>query len=309
MKAKIKSARTFGVEIEFVSSNLTRREVAMKLRQAGINVQAEEYNHNVGDYWKVITDSSCGYEVVSPILQGEQGLKDTEAVLDAMSVMHGVTVNRECGIHVHVHLGGYTPHNAANLMKTYMKYEQEIDMTLPPSRRATLGSGNRYAAGMVQAYSNNWGCSDRNSLLQSYNKRYELAFKKYTQIQTQWKAGDLTDSDAMYKLYRVMGTRYTTLNLECFQRYGTVEFRQHGGSLNSEKVCTWIVFCTNLVDRCKKINFVQMVKQDNPMHRFANVFGEGQSRPVLKYMESRASSFVFAQVEGAYAHATAMRRV
>ena len=303
MKAKQKSARTFGVEIEFTSTHLTRQEIARKLYDVGVNIAAENYNHNVASNWKVITDSSCGYEVVSPILQGQGGLNETRLILETMNEMDGVAINRECGIHVHVHLEGYNPHNVGNLMKTYMKYESEIDMTLPPSRRATHGRGNRYAAGLVQAHASNWGLND------DYDTQYQRAFERYTKIQTQWKAGDLTDSDAMYKLYRVSGTRYTTLNLECFSRYGTVEFRQHGGSLNADKVCTWIVFCSNLVDRCKKIKFVQMVKQDNPMHRFANIFGEGQSRPVLKYMESRASGFVFSQVEGAYAHATAMRRV
>lgn len=303
MKAKQKSTRTFGVEIEFTSSVLTRAEIARKLQNVGINVLAENYNHNTRDNWKVITDSSCGYEIVSPVLHGQTGLDETRIVLDTMSELEGVAVNRECGIHVHVHLAGYTPHNAANLMKTYMKYEGEIDMTLPNSRRATVGRGNRYAAGLVQAWSNNWGNND------DYATRYQKCFAAYTQVQSQWKAGDLTDSDAMYKLYRISGTRYTTLNLECFSRYGTVEFRQHGGSLNADKVCTWIVFCSNLVDRCKKIKFVQMVKQENPMHRFANIFGEGQSRPVLKYMESRAIGFVYNQVQGAYAHATAMRRV
>lgn len=296
MKAKMKSTRTFGVEIEFTSDSYNREDVASELRHYGIDAESQDYNHNTQRVWKVITDSSCGYEIVSPVLKGNEGLEETRKVLDILNRMDGVKVDSHCGIHVHVHLEGYNPHNMINLVKTYMKYQDEINMVLPRSRRGT----NRFCRDLVRAFSYNWGDNGG-----SYSK----LFSKLSSIQTKWKSGNYTDRDAMYQLDRCFGTRYTTLNLECYSRYGTVEFRQHGGSLNSEKVSTWIVFCSNLVDRCAKVKFVQEHKTENVLHNFANIFGEKQSRPVLKYLESRALHFGFNTISGAYAHATEMRRV
>jgi hypothetical protein len=303
MKAKMKSARTFGVEIEFTSSDYNRADIAAELRHYGVDAQEQSYNHDTQRVWKVITDSSCGYEIVSPILSGKEGLKETQLVLDVLNRMDGVKVNSSCGVHVHVHLAGYTPHNCGNLLKTYMKYEKEIDMVLPPSRRGAGRGGNQYCNGLVRCFRSTQG------LVGEYDSIYTTLFNRITSIQSNWKSGDLTDRDAMYQMYRLFYTRYTTLNLECYTRYGTVEFRQHAGSLNSEKVCSWIVFCTNLVDRCAKVKFVQAVKDTSILKNFANIFGENQSRPVLKYMERRAVQFGFEQISGAYAHATAMRRV
>jgi hypothetical protein len=306
MRAKMKSARTFGVEIEFISNGPHNREdVAAELRHYGIDAMVENYGHQTRGHWKVITDSSCGYEIVSPVLSGKEGLKDTQTVLDVMTRMEGVTVNRECGIHVHVHLEGFNPNNCGNLLKTYAKYEKEIDTVFPESRRGSTGNnrGNQYANGLINCFSRNYGLDGE------YQNKKTQFYDKITKIQSDWKSGNLCDSDAMHGMYRLFSTRYTTCNLECYSRYGTVEFRQHSGSLSSEKVCTWIVFCTNLVDRCAKVKFVQLVKDTSVMKNFANIFGENQSRPVLKYMEQRALNFGFDQVSGAYAHATAMRRV
>ena len=181
--------------------------------------------------------------------------------------------------------------------------KKEIDMVFPPSRRGSGRGGNQYANGLVRCFRSNNGLSGE------YDSIYTTLFNRISSVQSDWKGGNLTDNDAMWKLYRLFHTRYTTLNMECYSRYGTVEFRQHAGSLNSEKVCSWIVFCTNLVDRCAKVKFVQAVKDTSIMKNFANIFGENQSRPVLKFMEKRAEHFGFTQISGAYTHATAMRRV
>lgn len=42
-------------------------------------------------------------------------------------------------------------------------------------------------------------------------------------------------------------SRYHKLNLQSFVKYGTVEFRQHAGSLNAIKVANWITFCCEFV--------------------------------------------------------------
>lgn len=71
--------RNFGVEIE--AYNCTRDRLARELTAAGISVQVEGYNHtDHADHWKLVTDSSLRgdntFELVSPILNGEQGLEE-----------------------------------------------------------------------------------------------------------------------------------------------------------------------------------------------------------------------------------------
>lgn len=43
-------------------------------------------------------------------------------------------------------------------------------------------------------------------------------------------------------------SRYKAVNLCALSRHGTIEFRQHQGSLNFEKIKNWVVFLQNLVN-------------------------------------------------------------
>ena len=62
----------FGIEIEAYNCNMER--LARELREAGIHVAVEGYNHATRDHWKLVTDSSLQgnntFELVSPILVG-----------------------------------------------------------------------------------------------------------------------------------------------------------------------------------------------------------------------------------------------
>ena len=58
-------SRRFGVEIEFLST-ITKEQAVMSLRAAGIRVESSYYTHDTTPYWKIVTDGSCGYELVSP---------------------------------------------------------------------------------------------------------------------------------------------------------------------------------------------------------------------------------------------------
>ena len=96
--------RNFGVEIE--AYNCTRERLARELTAAGIRVQVEGYNHtDHADHWKLVTDASLHgnntFELVSPILHGEQGLEELEKVCWVLDLCD-VKVNDSCGLHVHM---------------------------------------------------------------------------------------------------------------------------------------------------------------------------------------------------------------
>jgi Putative amidoligase enzyme len=69
------ATRTFGIEIEAFGISLSQARDA--LSNAGLDCQVEGYHHWHRTYWKVTTDASVpnGFEVVSPVLQGEFGLE------------------------------------------------------------------------------------------------------------------------------------------------------------------------------------------------------------------------------------------
>ena len=106
------SNRTFGCEIEFIS-NKTLNAVRSELRAAGINVEGgSSYSHAVTAGWKIVSDASVygGWEAVSPVLSGIEGLREVTKVMDAIRAMGG-KVNSSCGFHVHVdRCSDLTPH-------------------------------------------------------------------------------------------------------------------------------------------------------------------------------------------------------
>ena len=93
--------RKFGIELELVG--ITREQAGRALSQVGIEVHDEGYNHTTRSYWKMVSDSSVrgGFELVIPVLRGEDGIHEARKVATALDDM-GATANRSCGYHVHL---------------------------------------------------------------------------------------------------------------------------------------------------------------------------------------------------------------
>src|ERR1035437_749468 len=131
--------RTFGVEIECMMPEGTSRvDLAMKLRNAGIQANVLGYDHTTRPTWKLTTDGSLGYdngvEVVSPILSGEAGIADAVKVADILKEA-GCTVNKSWGLHVHVFAGDLTVPQMKKLAITFVHSETAFHAIVPPSRR------------------------------------------------------------------------------------------------------------------------------------------------------------------------------
>lgn len=196
--------RKFGIEIEFIRShrNQTREEIANALRNAGINTRAEGYNHTAQNYWKLITDSSADYELVSPVLSGGLGIEEMKKALDALDEL-GCKVDRRCGIHIHLDANDLNTEQIRAFCAHWAIAQAGIfDRLVPPSRR---DDNNHFCRNIPTDYQEYFNC---NSI------------------------GELS--------YLVSSSRYRKLNLQSYFRYGTIEIRHHGGSLNSYKVEGWL---------------------------------------------------------------------
>lgn len=205
--------RKFGIEIE--AYNCTREKLASELRAAGIDVAVEGYNHTTRNHWKLVTDASLTgnntFELVSPVLEGETGLKELEKVCWVLEFCD-VKVNDSCGLHIHMDAADFDLQTWKNLALSYKHLERVIDSFMPQSRRQ------------------NYYCKGLSSI-------------SAVDIQA---AQSINDLQAAFG-----NNRYRKVNLEAYARHRTVEFRQHSGTTNFTKMENWVRFLNGLITFAK----------------------------------------------------------
>lgn len=228
MSQTFNEERTYGVEIEFFTDRTARRgfnqdEIARRITElSGVRVVSELYSHDTRNHWKIVTDSSVtgnALELVSPILKGRDGLNQLEKVLKALNEVGG-KVDKTCGIHVHHGVDDYTADNMKNLFVTVLKFEDVLDSFVPESRRR---DNNRY-------------CHSISSVFYG-NKEKTIA--------------RLMGATSFSDLESILYDRYLKLNYQAYLRHGTIEFRQHAGSTDFEKISNWVKLTQHMVDNAK----------------------------------------------------------
>lgn len=234
--------RTFGVEIEFIAENNQRTTVEeinnyLLNNNAPIRMYCASYSDCDSSKWRLKTDSSVsghgyGLEVVSPILEGEEGYNNLMLVLDAINNT-GATINRTCGLHVHVGVNNWKIKNFRNLYKRYCKFEEAIDNVMPYSRRR---SNNTYCKSTVSCF--------------TYGDNLKNAF-------------DVIDSlKSAREISRHVGTRYTKLNIDSFWKHGTIEFRHHAGTTDKAKISNWLKLVMTMVQAADQVRSVKVKRFD-----------------------------------------------
>jgi hypothetical protein len=208
--------RKFGIEIEAVG--LTMDKVVEVLIARGIRAAVDGYNHTTKTYWKVVADASLQgsqcFELVSPILEGERGLMEVAIVADALEAA-GAKVNGSCGFHVHVDGRDLNVDQLKRVSKMWLKYENCFDALVGASRRQ-----NRYCKSVASKF-----------------VTLDQGFKTIDSARDLRQLICAVNGDGPTSGH---SSRYHKLNLESMLRHGTVEFRQHGGTVNGEKMVNWI---------------------------------------------------------------------
>lgn len=208
--------RSFGIEIE--ACGIAPEALAAELTAAGIECRAEGYNHTTRAHWKVVSDGSVRgphpFELVSPVLQGEEGLAQVKAVCGVLNRL-GAKVNKTCGLHVHFGVGELEHETKfwRNLLNNYAALEAEIDSVMPPSRR---GDSNIYCRPVARP-----------------GLRQRLA-----------RCRDLRAIERA----ATNGCRYHKVNISSFWRHRTVEFRHHSGTTDFAKISNWVRLLSRLVE-------------------------------------------------------------
>ena len=236
----LNNERTYGVEVEFISTEWGQRELADKINSRSSDIPMPRlyiasYSDTDSSKWRLKTDSSVssrngrGLELVSPILRGDNDMLILKNFMTMLNELH-CDVNRTCGLHVHVGARDWGVKEFKNLAKRYAKFESAIDTIMPRSRRL---SNNSYCRS---------NANYRDSNLQ-------VVFAEINRCRTA--------RDVMNK---VQGGRYYKLNLESFWKHGTVEFRHHSGTICPAKIENWVMVCmgmTKLADTNRSVKITE----------------------------------------------------
>lgn len=204
---------TFGVEIECLVAASLMRESATRNEMP---FQYEGYNHvDNNHYYKFVSDSS---------IRGENPIECVSPVLTGKAGMKslencckalneaGAQVNISTGLHVHIGAANLSDEAYINVFKNYQKLERVIDTFMARSRRANNSQWCRTLQGR-----NFMWCTTKSDIFDAMN-----------------------------------GDRYFKVNACSYARHKTIEFRQHQGSTDFEKISNWVNFCAKLVAWSKK---------------------------------------------------------
>lgn len=204
---------TFGVEIECLVAASLMRECATRNEMP---FRYEGYNHvDNNHYYKFVSDSSIrGNNPIECVSPVLTGKAGMKSLETCCKALNeaGAQVNISTGLHVHIGAANLSNEAYINVFKNYQKLEKVIDTFMAKSRRA-----------------NN----------------------------SQW-CRTLQDND--FSLCRIKRDilielncdRYHRVNACSYERHKTIEFRQHQGSTDFEKISNWVNFCAKLVAWSKK---------------------------------------------------------
>jgi hypothetical protein len=233
-QTKISPDLTFGVEFEFASP-MEQYDTAVALTEVGLETEDEDYNHEDCYYWKIVEDSSVygeGFypmELVSPPMRGREGLAELERACLALQAID-CEVNPSCGLHVHHDARMLDDDAWKLLLKSVLKYEDTIDAMMGPDR-----VNNNYAKRM---------------------RRYGVSVPEmFRRVDEAWDVWDL---------HRIWYSRFQKLNIEALEVHGTVEFRQHGGTLDFCDVAAWVSFTQGLVLRAASHRKMRLRATERP---------------------------------------------
>lgn len=205
------------------------------------------------------------------VLQFDPALKEIGRYLTALRGSHntpwGVYVNSSCGLHVHVGLepnlsdAGILPLDVLqHLNYMLVQFETSISGLHPRGRRALadtmLGTGRMLGSNLMGLRQARHVCDKAPlPLLDQIQDRIfgeDMTVEGLAKLMSETMRGvpTLTGSGA-YRFKFVNFARLVGPKKENGAR--TIEFRQHGGSLQAEEIGRWVIFVTGLVRAAERL--------------------------------------------------------
>jgi hypothetical protein len=214
------SFRKFGIELETASPSAEVFDSAIELANAsGINVHNNcGYTHTTTSYWKVVTDSSLSGNYCREIVSPAFETADgIQEVTKMASILTTLGVKVNNSCGFHVHL------DASDLtprqIARVVKFYQAYETEIDKLHQGTRRGDARYT--------------------------HTLAGKRIPENPT-----------SINSVTSAIGTRYVKVNVEAYLRHGTLEFRQHGATVDPLKIAYWVKFCTRVIAFAKTDNVI-----------------------------------------------------
>lgn len=229
----------FGIEIEM--TGITRKKAAETIAAyfgtesfyLGTYYKTYGAKDRQGRTWKATYDSSIiaqkksggrtvqaadeyKCEIVSPILTYGD-MADLQEIVRRLR-HSGAFVNSQCGIHIHVDAGRYTPQTLRNLVNIIASKEDIL-----------------YKALRIDPARLRWCKKTNERLLEAINRKKPQTMEALKDI---WYAGSTRGRDEHYN-----DTRYHGLNLHSTFTKGTVEFRLFNSTTHAGEIKAYIQFC------------------------------------------------------------------
>ena len=229
----------FGIEIEM--TGITRKKAAETIAAyfgtesfyLGTYYKTYGAKDRQGRTWKATYDSSIiaqkksggrtvqaadeyKCEIVSPILTYGD-MADLQEVVRRLR-HSGAFVNSQCGIHIHVDAGRYTPQTLRNLVNIIASKEDIL-----------------YKALRIDPARLRWCKKTNEKLIETINRKKPQTMEALKDI---WYAGSTRGRDEHYN-----DTRYHGLNLHSTFTKGTVEFRLFNSTTHAGEIKAYIQFC------------------------------------------------------------------
>ena len=190
---------------------------------------------------KCVDDGSIeAKEYVTGILQGDKGMKELELICNKLN--EHCYVDKSCGVHVHI--GGANFNRRFSILSIMLgqMMQEQLFKIQPKSRRS-----NTYCQRIPEKYHK----------LRTVNKReFPFTYKRMLRLLSEYVSND-ENGFTKYNCKKThhpnghyASTRYKWLNLNNCSYVGrgnTIEFRQHSGSLDYDKIRKWVLFCMSFV--------------------------------------------------------------
>lgn len=238
--------RTFGVEIEVITSHRPAtlvsyindgfiRDGITSPNGADMRIFDAHYSHDTHTIWKIVSDGSLrgrGWEVVSPPMAGMDGMNQIKSVCASLKLA-GATVDRSTGLHVHHDVGNLDAKSIGQTFALYATFQNLINYMVAPSRRRE---------------STGYGALNYGSPIEWERITANGADKFDADHRTPAGRPYQPDSIESKMRRRLASDRYNALNIEAVYAHGTLEFRQHQGTINSTKIWNWVLLTQSIIE-------------------------------------------------------------
>lgn len=242
--------RRSGIELEcFVPRHIDRYQIQQALEAAGLATGRH------GGWFAKGDGSLVGHEprgmIGVEVVSPPLGEDAEQQIRIACRVLRelGAVVTHACGTHIHHDANDLSVGAIQRTARSWFNSQPMINGLVAPSRRR----GNTYCQPLVLA-----------------------------------EVDRIANVRTLEGMRRVSVARYRTLNLEAYGKHGTLEIRQHQGTLNAEKIVSWLRLGQAIIDTAKSGT---VLTQQSRMREWLGSLGEALDDTARTYLLGRAVEF------------------